>query len=174
MVIDADIIAHELVEYRQECLSNVINIFGRHMILDNGDLNRSQLRQLIFSNHKARQQLEKIIHPRISERLIKKSDMTPSYYCILCAPLLIEAGITMLADRILLIETNAKHQLKRVCQRDNISTFQAKAVIASQLSLIDRRGWADDIVNNNESPINLKNIVRRLHEQYISIAKAIS
>ena len=171
-VIDADVIAHQLVKPRQKCLDNIINIFGEHMLLDNGNLDRPRLRQLIFFDYKARWQLEKIIHPKINEQQIKQSEMASSYYCVLSIPLLFETGTAMLVDRTLLIESSVKHQITRVCQRDDISILQAKAIINSQLSSTQKRSKADDIIHNNRSPEDLTTIVERLHKQYMNVAKA--
>lgn len=173
IIIDADIIARQLVNPGQQCLANIIHIFGEHILLNNGELDRAQLRQLIFSNDTARLKLESILHPKINAQLIKQSETASSYYCILSIPLLFETGITMLVDQILLIESSVENQLTRVRQRDNTSVMQAKAIIASQLSSIHKRVKADDTIYNDKSFEDLTAIVDRLHKKYMNIAKKI-
>lgn len=172
-IVDADIIARQLVEPNQPCLTNIVQTFGEQIRLANGELDRPQLRQLIFSNPKAKKQLENILHPKIREQLIQQSNAANSPYCILSIPLLIEADMTDLADRTLVVETSPEQQLKRVCQRDNISTEQAKAIISSQSSPAQRKAIADDIIHNTKSAETLSTLVENLHKKYIDIAKAI-
>ncbi|MBL4638741.1 MAG: dephospho-CoA kinase [Proteobacteria bacterium] len=102
-IIDADIIARQLVEPAQPCLKKIIQTFGNHVLLENGELDRAQLRQLIFADEKAKQELENILHPNIRQQLIKLSDDVSSPYCILSIPLLVETDMTALVDRILVI-----------------------------------------------------------------------
>ena len=99
-IIDADLIAHQLVEPGQDCLDKITQTFGGNFLLNNGELDRQQLRQVIFSDLEARQQLEAILHPIIRQQLITQSDNSSSTYCILSVPLLIEAKMTSLVNRV--------------------------------------------------------------------------
>ena len=173
-IIDADMIARQLVEPAQPCLIKIRQTFGEKILLDNGDLDRTQLRQLIFSDTYAKQQLENILHPEIKLQLINQSEDAFSPYCILSVPLLIEAKMTSLVDRILVIEIDTDKQLKRICQRDNIPHSQAIAIMETQSSPIQRKALADDIINNNTSPENLSIAVENLHKKYLDLAKTIS
>mgnify|MGYP000075881967 CR=1 FL=1 len=173
-IIDADIIARELVEPNQPCLKQIIQTFGKQVLLANGALDRAQLRQLIFSNKGAKQQLEGILHPNIRKQLIKQSEKVVSPYCILSIPLLIEANMIPLVDRVLVVDIAPEEQLQRVCQRDNISTSQAKAIISSQSSASQRKSLANDIIDNNKSPESLDLVVTQLHKKYLDIANNIS
>ncbi|OUR65519.1 dephospho-CoA kinase [Methylophaga sp. 42_25_T18] len=173
-VIDADIIARQLVEPDQPCLKTIIQTFGKKVLFENGDLDRAQLRQLIFADDNARQQLESILHPRIRQQLIKLSDDATSPYCILTIPLLIEANMIPLVDRVLVIDLELTEQLNRVCQRDNISPLQAKAIISSQSSASQRNSVADDIINNNNSPESLTELVSQLHKKYLDIVNTMT
>ena len=173
-IIDADMIARQLVEPAQPCLIKIRQTFGEKILLDNGDLDRAQLRQLIFSDTYAKQQLENILHPEIKLQLINQSEDAFSPYCILSVPLLIEAKMTSLVDRILVIEIDTDKQLKRICQRDNIPHSQAIAIMETQSSPIQRKALADDIINNNTSPENLSIAVENLHKKYLDLAKTIS
>ncbi len=169
-IIDADIIAHQLVKPRRDCLANIIESFGDHMLLDTGALDRTRMRKLIFSDPMAKQKLEEILHPHIIRQLIEQSEVISSPYCILSIPLLLEANIIIPVDRILIIRTSVEQQLNRVCRRDNISISQAEAIIMSQHSLTQRKDKGDHIVYNNSSLQELTSIVARLHKQYLDIA----
>lgn len=173
-IIDADLIARQLVEPGQYCLDEITQTFGEKVLLNNGELDRQQLRQLIFSDPEAKQQLEIILHPKIRQQLITQSDNSSSPYCILSVPLLIEAKMTSLVNRILVIEIGADEQLKRLCQRDNISHTQALDIVAAQGSSQQRTSIANDIIINNNSPAELNAKVQNLHEKYLQLAKTIS
>jgi len=173
-IIDADLIARQLVEPSQPCLETITQTFGKKILLDTGELNRIQLRQLIFSNPDAKQQLEAILHPKIRQQLIEQSDNSSSPYCILSVPLLIEAKMTSLVERILVIDTSPDEQLKRLCLRDNISHSQAMNILAAQSSSQQRNAMADDIITNNNSPTELNAEVINLHKKYLELAKTIS
>lgn len=169
-IIDADIIARQLVKPNQPCLNNIIRSFGDKFLLQNGELDRAQLRQYIFSNPKAKQQLEDILHPNIREQLILQSDKASSPYCIISIPLIVEANMIDLVDSVLVIDIAAKEQLKRLCQRDDISLSQANAIIASQCSSAQRKSIADDIIDNNKNPKYLNLAVAQLHKKYLDLA----
>jgi len=173
-IIDADLIAHQLVEPGQDCLDKITQTFGENFLLNNGELDRHQLRQLIFSDPEAKQQLEAILHPKIRQQLITQSDKSSSPYCILSVPLLIEAKMTPLVNRVLVIEIDTDEQLKRLCQRDNISDSQAIDIVAVQSSSQQRTSMADDIIINNNSPEDLNIEVENLHKKYLYLAKTIS
>jgi dephospho-CoA kinase len=173
-IIDADLIAHQLVEPGQDCLDKITQTFGENFLLNNGELDRHQVRQLIFSDPEAKQQLEAILHPKIRQQLIIQSDNSSSPYCILSVPLLIEAKMTSLVNRILVIEIGPDEQLKRLCQRDNISDSQAIDIVEAQSSSQQRTSMADDIIINNNSLEKLNVVVGSLHKKYLDLAKTIS
>lgn len=173
-IIDADLIAHQLVEPGQPCLEKIIQTFSKKILLNNGELDRQQLRQVIFSDLEAKQQLEAILHPIIRQQLITQSDNSSSTYCILSVPLLIEAKMTSLVNRVLVIEIDADEQLKRLCQRDNISDSHAVDILAAQSSSEQRSSVADDTIINNNSLEKLNVVVESLHKKYLDLAKTIS
>jgi len=173
-IIDADLIAHQLVEPGQDCLDKITQTFGENFLLNNGELDRHQLRQLIFSDPEAKQQLEAILHPKIRQQLIIQSNNSSSPYCILSVPLLIEAKMASLVNRILVIEIDADEQLKRLCQRDDISKSQAVDIVVAQSSSLQRTSMADDIIINNNSIEKLNVVVESLHKKYLDLAKTIS
>jgi len=170
-IIDADIIARQLVEPDQTAYNEIINVFGTQACLSNGELDRQYLRQLIFSDDGAKQQLEAILHPRIRQQLIQQSDIQHSAYCILAIPLLIESNMTSLVDRVLVIDIDETHQLNRLCKRDAISAPDAQLIINSQASRQQRLANADDIISNNHSAQQLEEIVANLHNKYLSLSK---
>jgi dephospho-CoA kinase len=173
-IIDADLIARQLVAPNQPCLEKITQAFGKQILLNNGELDRLQLRQLIFSNPDAKHQLEAILHPKIRQQLLIQSDNSSSPYCILSVPLLVEAKMTSLVNRILILEIDPDEQLKRLCQRDNISHSRAMDIVAAQSSPQQRTSVADDVIINNNSPSELNTVVENMHKKYLNLAKTIS
>ncbi|MDO7710885.1 MAG: dephospho-CoA kinase [Pseudomonadota bacterium] len=169
-IIDADVIARQLVEPKQEAYNEIVHTFGDNICLPNGELNRQYLRKLIFSDDKAKHQLEMILHPRIRLQLFLRSAALNTPYCILAIPLLIEAEMTELVDRVLLVDIDLALQLTRLCERDNISLDDAQLMINSQVNRQQRLACADDIIANNNSAENLKKQVDKLHKKYFSLA----
>jgi len=173
-IIDADIIARQLVEPGQIALHEIVHTFGADIVQKNGRLNRPALRQLIFSNSEAKKQLEAILHPKISQQLQQQSNELSSAYCILAIPLLIESNLQQSVDRILVIDSSIELQLERLCQRDNLSPADAQLMINSQCSREQRLEFADDIITNNHSLNDLEKIIFNLNQKYRKLAHSIS
>jgi len=169
-IIDADVIARQLVEPNQEAYNEIVDVFGSKICGPNGELNRTYLRQLIFTDAIAKQQLEMILHPRIRLQLIQQSNTLNTPYCILAIPLLIEAKMAELVDRILVIDIDLSLQITRLCRRDNVTIDNAQSIINSQASRQQRLDCADDVIANNNGFENINKRVDNLHKKYLSLA----
>lgn len=169
-IIDADIIARELLQQGTDCYRKVINLFGEQILLNNADINRSWLRERIFSDVDAKSALEAIIHPAVRQALIKESKNSIDPYCIISVPLLVEAGMQTLVDRILVVDLPPEQQVERLIQRDNISKKQAQAILDGQTSRDHRLSFADDIIDNSQSEAALDEQVKTLHQYYLRLS----
>lgn len=169
-IIDADIIARELLQQGTDCYRKVINLFGEQILLNNADINRSWLRERIFSDVDAKSALEAIIHPAVRQALIKESKNSIGPYCIISVPLLVEAGMQTLVDRILVVDLPPEQQVERLIQRDNISKKQAQAILDGQTSRDHRLSFADDIIDNSQSEAALDEQVKTLHQYYLRLS----
>lgn len=165
-IIDADNVAHKLTEPEQSCFQQIIDCFGKQYLLRNGRLDRTKLRQLIFSDQTAKQQLEAILHPKIRQELVKQAEMAKHDYCILSIPLIIEAKMTDLVDRILVVDCELEIQKQRLSQRDHITADESENIIAQQCSRQQRLHSADDIIVNNITTHDLYNHVEQLDQLY--------
>lgn len=170
-IIDADIIARQLVKPQQQAYDEIVQTFGEDVCHSNGELNRQYLRQLIFSDDKAKKQLEIILHPRIRTQLIQQSNSQNAPYCLLIIPLLIENEMMDCVDRILVIDIDQSLQLSRLCKRDNIAVDDALLIINSQVSRQQRLACADDLITNNNSAEQLRKSVDNLHKKYLFDSK---
>ena len=171
-IIDADVVAREVVAPGQSALREICLQFGDHLLDEHGALRRRLLRDIIFKNSADRLQLETILHPRIrqkmQERLTVLAHKHP--YCILSIPLLLESGWIEMLDRVLVVDIEPSLQLQRTCQRDKLTEKSAQAIIDSQSSRQERLLAADDVIDNNGDPSDLLAQVQRLHHNYLKDA----
>ncbi len=170
-LIDADIIAREVVKPKTPALKKIIEYFGQQFLLTNGNLNRAKLREKIFNDHEAKKWLNNLLHPLIRTALLKELSAAKSPYCLLIAPLLIENKLTRYVDRILIIDVDEKTQLSRAMLRDNNSQTLIKSIMQSQLSRQDRLAVADDIIDNTKNLENVHKQVEQLHQFYLNLAQ---
>jgi dephospho-CoA kinase len=168
-VIDADIIAHELVKPGMPALEEIIRVFGKEVISDDETLDRKILRDKIFANNKDRKKLENILHPAVYREISAQVENISSKYCIISVPLLLETNASNAVDRILVIDVPREQQLERALNRDKTNKNDINAIIESQISRKDRLLAADDIVDNNGDVNDLRKKIYELHEFYSNI-----
>ncbi len=168
-VIDADILAHQLVKPGEPALKDIQSAFGEQMIDTRGQLNRAALRDVVFSDPAQRKRLEAILHPRILTAMQDWIEQQQAPYVVLVIPLLFETGQTTLADRVLVVDCEESLQIERVMKRDNLSHEQIVQIMASQVDRNTRLTGADDIILNNGSQDELISATERLHQTYLSM-----
>lgn len=171
-IIDADLLAREVVRIGAPALSLLITQFGTEILMADGSLNRPVLRQRMLSNLNIKRQLDATLHPPIRHLLTQRSNAIAAPYCLLVVPLLFEAGWQKNVDRVLTVETDADKQLSRLKIRDKVTASNAQALINSQLTATERKAKADDILLNTQDLSILHQQVDALHVQYLAAAFA--
>lgn len=169
-VIDADIVAREVVKPGSPCLSAIADHFGANILLDNGELNRSLLRQIVFTQVEEKTWLDNLLHPAIRQQILAELAAVNSAYAILVAPLLLENGLEQHVQRVLVIDVPESMQVSRTLTRDNTTEQQIRAIMAAQLPRQERLNRADDIITNDSSVAELAPKVAALHQQYLQLA----
>ena len=169
-VVDADIIARQVVEPGSEGLKAIVAHFGADILLADGNLNRSALRELVFSNTEYKNWLNALLHPLIRQQIITDLNNATSPYVVLVAPLLFENGLDKYCNRTLLIDVPKNVQIERTVKRDNISLKQVNSIIAAQMSREQKQQQADDILNNDRSLTLVKHDLIALHKGYLKLA----
>ena len=170
-VIDADVIAHQLVQPGTEALSEIIAAFGETILTSEGTLDRAKLAGIVFNKPDMKQQLETIIHPRVREQIKAYKDAHKNEpYIMVVIPLLLESGQRDLVDRILVVNAAEPVRIQRVQTRDGRSEEQIRSIIHNQADDAQRRTAADDNIDNSGSLDDLMVSVSKLHQQYISLA----
>lgn len=170
VVVDADIVAREVVQKGQPALDKIQQAFGDWVLLPDGELNRRALREHIFKVPEARKTLEHITHPAIRNSIIQQLAQAKSAYAILVSPLLFETNQHELTQRTLLIDASEALQIQRASQRDGQNPEQIKTIIAAQMPRMKKQQIADDIVLNDGHLDHLYQHLIPLHQQYLSFA----
>ncbi|MGU5847105.1 dephospho-CoA kinase [Aeromonas hydrophila] len=170
-VVDADIIAREVVEPGTPALAAIAAHFGSAVITPDGQLNRRRLRERVFTDPQAKGWLNALLHPLIRTEMQRQCAAARSPYCLLVVPLLVENRLTALANRVLVIDVDEATQIERTCRRDGVSHEQAQAILAAQASRAERLAAADDVLDNqNGTPEAIKRRILALHETYLAFA----
>lgn len=162
-VIDADEVVHDLL-HNPKIVKKIVAYFG-DTVLSNQKLDRKKMRAIIFTNLKKRRWLEKLLHPLAYKKLLASVKTKLPYY-ILVIPLLLETQKTNLVDRVLVIDSTQKNQIKRTQLRDHTSISAIKKIIRAQVTRKERLQQADDVIVNNGTSASLRQKIKKLHCYY--------
>lgn len=166
-VVDADVVAREVVLPGAPALDGIRARFGAGILLPDGQLNRPALREIVFADPAARRDLEAITHPAIREGLRQQLGAATSAYAILASPLLFESGQSAMTPHVLVIDVPEALQRERAARRDGVSLAQIEAIMAAQWTRAQRLVKADDILENVGTLADLQAGVERLHARYL-------
>lgn len=169
-IIDTDVISRQSVAVGSVCLDQLTQKFSSRILLDDGNLDRKKLREIIFTDSQAKAYVENIIHPVVRSETLHQIATARSAYCILSSPLLFETKQTELTSRILVVDVPQELQLLRTIKRDNTTEEQIKRITDSQVDREFRLEHADDVIDNSGSVENTNAQVLQLHEHYLSLA----
>lgn len=170
-VIDADVVAREVVAPGEAGLEDVVRRFGADVLTPAGTLDRVRLRSIVFADTKARRDLEDLLHPRIVQRMQEALLRCGGRYCLAVIPLLIEKGLRHLVDRVLVVDVPVDVQLGRVQQRDGTSEAEARAVLDTQSSRSQRLQAAHFVIRNDSDLPALERQVEQLHAIFLQMAQ---
>ncbi|KKD59962.1 dephospho-CoA kinase [Grimontia sp. AD028] len=168
-VIDADVIARQVVEPGSEGLKAIAEKFGASMLNDDGTLNRGALREHVFSHPEDKEWLNGLLHPKIRQEMITQTAQATSPYCLLVIPLLVENGLQSLCQRVLVVDVSEATQVTRTTQRDQVPEEQVKNILAAQATRQQRLEAADDIIFNENDSKPLSEQIETLHHQYLAL-----
>ncbi|KAB0302790.1 dephospho-CoA kinase [Vibrio fortis] len=169
-IVDADIVAREVVAVGSEGLRQIAEHFGEAILLEDGTLNRAKLREQIFSSPEDKTWLNALLHPMIRNKIEEGLTNIRSPYGLLVAPLLIENQMQGMADRVLIVDVPTEVQIERTMNRDNVSEEQVKAILKSQASREQRLAVADDVIKNHTKNQDLLPQITELHQKYLAIS----
>lgn len=151
-VVDADLVAREVVAKGSEGLAEVVRELGEEVLAPDGSLDRKRLGAIVFADAEKRKKLEAITHPRIGARSMAELGRLAArgdVYGIYEAALLVEGGTHRMMEALVVVAAHEATQVRRVMERDALSEDEARARIAAQLPLADKIAVADHVIWND-------------------------
>lgn len=148
-VIDADIVAREVVAVGTEGLKLIQEVFGSEFIQPDQSLDRKKLGNWVFGNPKELEKLNRILHPIIRRRLIRSIELTEEKVIFIDAALIYESGMDQLLDMVWFVSVKSETEITRLMLRDDLSRDDALKRIEVQMSQGDKRNRADHIIDND-------------------------
>lgn len=166
-VVDADVIARQVVEPGEAAYKDIVATFGEHILQEDKTLDRKALGAVVFQDETKRKQLNAIIHPAIRAEILKQRDeyVDKGVPCVvLDIPLLYESKLTDYVDKVIVVSVSPKVQLERLVERDKSTAAEAKQRINSQIPVREKAEMADAVIDNNGT-------ITASHEQLERILK---
>lgn len=174
-IIDADIVARQVVEKGSPLLNEIIQHFGENFLTEQGELDRVKLREKVFTSPTEKTWLNNLLHPAIRSEMLRQLATADYPYALWVVPLLIENRLNTYCDRILVIDVAETIQLERASRRDKSREETIKQIMAAQVSRDVRLSYADEVIENNlplsENAQHLKAQVQTLHHTYLTLAE---
>jgi dephospho-CoA kinase len=150
--IDADALVHRLYEKGQPIAEKIREIFGPETLAPDGGVNRQKLGAIVFHDRSAMQQLERIVHPAVSEVVRQElSTVSERGIAVLDAVKLLEGGSSALCQRKWLIICPEEQEMARLMARNHLSRAEAQARIDAQPDTEKRRALVDEVIDNGSS-----------------------
>ncbi len=168
-IIDLDIISRQVVMPGSEGLNELIEAFGRSIVLPDGTLNRKNLRDELYKKGRNRAQIEQILHPKILKEMKSSMDSYQEGVMVVVIPLLVEKELWGPFDRAIVVDCETETQVARLMARESVSEEKAKTMLLAQASREQRLQLNDhiptDIIENNSKLSGLKDKVEALNQK---------
>jgi dephospho-CoA kinase len=169
-IIDADVLAHEVVEPGTPALAAIIDRFGEQVVAE-GRLDRARLAQIVFADSLARRDLEEIVHPAVRARAAELERAAGDAAIVVhVIPLLVETGQQGDFDLVVTVDVDHETQIRRLAARNGFTRGEAESRIAAQAGREDRKIVADVVVDNTGSVTRLREQVDALWAELSSAA----
>ena len=173
VVIDADLLAREVVAPGTDGLAEVVAEFGPSILSADGGLDRAALAERVFSDPDARHRLERIIHPRVRARAAEvERSAPPGAVVVHDIPLLVETGRAGDFDMVVVVEVDEAEQERRLVAVRGVSAADARARISAQATRAERAAVADVVLDNTGTLDDLDAAVADLWNQLCQAARS--
>ncbi|GFE67761.1 dephospho-CoA kinase [Chroococcus sp. FPU101] len=167
-IIDADLLARDAVSYGSPILKQISLRYDNSILLPDGTLNRKKLGEIIFSQPNEKTWLENQIHPYVRHQIQSILDETNELIIVIVIPLLFEAKMTDLVTEIWVIYCSYDEQIKRLVERDRISSDQAIIRIQNQWPIEEKMALADVILENSSTS---EQLFKQIEQYYLKPPK---
>jgi dephospho-CoA kinase len=173
-IIDADLIARELVQPHTPTWGELVRVFGKTILDRDGSIHRKKLAAIIFSNPQKMGFLNRMIHPRIKEewerRVAEIGQKDPEAIIVIDAALLVELGSNREMDKLVVVTSNEKHQIERLKEREGISEEEARKILSFQMALEEKVKVADFVIHNEGSLEETRRMAKKVFQELKRIA----
>ena len=153
IIIDADKIAHDVVKSGRPAWQDIVDTFGRTILDPDGEIDRARLADIVFNNESAKLELNRIVHPHVSNEISNRLEHIetefPDAIVILDIPLLFEAGLEKGLAEIIVVYAPEATQLQRLKTRDHLTDKEALARIKSQMPIEEKKNRATIVIDNS-------------------------
>ena len=172
-IIDLDMLARTVVEPKSQGLIELVAHFGEGILNNDKVLNREALRQQLFENSENQQIIEKILHPKILEKMQTDIKKLNTQLVIVEVPLLVEQNLSPLFDRAIVVDCSEKNQLKRLLNRENMDENLAKIMVSAQASREQRlalnKELPTDVIENNSQIFDIERKTQDLYQKLVNL-----
>lgn len=156
-VVDADIVAHQQMMPGMPAYEDVVAYFGQEILLENEEIDRAKLGEIVFNDSEKREALNQRVHPHVIESFEQETNrligletrLQKSFLFVMMIPLLFETELTHLVDQIIVVSCTAEQQLERLMKRNQLTQAEAQQRIDAQWPLSEKIKRADLIINNS-------------------------
>ena len=173
--IDFDVLSRVVVEPDKPAWQDIVAYFGEQVLAEDRSLDRTKLREIVFKDLEKKKKLESFQHPRIFEEFVRQVEQYTregdNVIIQAVVPLLIEVNMQSLFHNILMVYASEDEQKKRLMKRDGATEEMAMNMIRSQLSVDEKKGYCDLIVDNSGSLEETRQQVAKLWRQLQKIQK---
>jgi dephospho-CoA kinase len=167
VILDADLLAREVVEPGEPALAQIAAEFGDGVLKADGTLDRKKLGAVVFGNAERRKRLEELTHPAIRDRFLRRlAELEAESFdgiVLWDAPVMIESGGYRDMDKLVVVATDEGTQCSRLCARDGIETAEAERKITSQMPVAEKAKLADYVIDNAGDRAATETQVRDVH-----------
>lgn len=148
-VIDADRLAHQCIKYKSPAYKRIVCIFGSKILKEDKSIDRKKLGRLVFSNKALLKKLNLIVHPEVISAIKKRIKSAREGLIFLDIPLLLEAGLKNIVDKVIVVKTERAKQLKRIQKKLSLGKPDILKRIKSQMPLPLKIHLADFVIDNS-------------------------
>lgn len=170
-IVDTDLIAHQLTQAEGAALPEIRKEFGDVSIAQNGAMDRTKMRQLVFSDATAKKRLEAILHPLIREQAqLLAQSQSDAPYTLVVVPLLFESGrYRDWLHQVIVVDCTEQQQIERTMQRSQLSEAEVRSIMTQQIPRNERLRLADAVITNDSQLTDLRLQVEDLHSRLIRL-----
>jgi len=173
-IIDADRIARELVQPHKPAWNELIRVFGKEILQEDGSLHRKKLADKVFADPRQRKLLNQILHPRIKEEMDRRTkeigQKDPEAIVVIDAPLLVELGNHHEVDKLIVVTSTQMQQIERLKDRDGANPEEALRIVSSQMALEEKVKFADFVIRNEGFLEETKKMAREVFQELKKVA----